>query len=88
MNCNICDKEIQTSKDMKKHLITHWYKRAVYKCKECEFVGERNLTMEVHVGKTHSENFKCGLCEYRTENLENLELTYLLVKFMNAENVM
>ena len=53
-NCHICDKEIQTSKDMKKTLdLTHSYKRAVYRC---EFVGERKLTNEHNTKGTIYDN--------------------------------
>ena len=30
--------------------------------------------MEVYLGKAHSENFECGLCESEMEDLETLEL--------------
>ena len=29
--------------------------------------------MEVHLGKYHSENFECGLCNLETNDLETLE---------------
>jgi hypothetical protein len=29
--------------------------------------------MKVHLGKHHSEKYKCGLCDLETASLENLE---------------
>ena len=34
---------------------------------ECDFLGKNEVTMEVHLGKLHSEKFECGC-------LENLEI--------------
>ena len=52
----------------------HSYIRAYYKCEDCEFEGENYETMEVHFGKTHSDNLECGLCEVQMDTLENLEM--------------
>ena len=71
--CHICDKVETSSKDLKSHLKTHSYKTVKYKCEDCEFVGTRKETMDVHSGKCHAENFECGLCEFPTNNLEDLE---------------
>ena len=30
--------------------------------------------MEVHIGKDHSENYECGLCEFEAKNFENLDI--------------
>ena len=30
--------------------------------------------MEVHIGKVHSENFECGMCEFIAESLDTLEM--------------
>ena len=32
------------------------------------------LTMEVHVGKMHSENFECGLCDNKFKDIEALNM--------------
>jgi hypothetical protein len=31
------------------------------------------MTMAVHVGKLHSENIVCGICDFVADNLDNLE---------------
>ena len=48
-------------------------KKAKYSCDECDFVGQSKVTMEVHIGKCHSEKFDCGLCDIETQSLQNLE---------------
>ena len=52
----------------------HSYKKAAYKCEDCEFIGESPYTMDVHIGKSHSENKECGICECNTKSLEDLEI--------------
>ena len=39
-------------------------------------LGDQKKYMEVHLGKYHSENFECGLCEHKEKSLENL-ITHL-----------
>ena len=38
---------------------------------------ESLLNLQVHIGKLHSGNFECGLCEYVGNTEENLETHYL-----------
>ena len=71
--CDLCDKTCKNSHEMKKHLITHSYKEANYKCSDCDFVSEHIISMEVHIGKCHSENYDCGICSFEAGSLENLE---------------
>ena len=59
---------------MKQHIKTHSYKKCEYKCEECDFCGTNKITMEVHLGKMHSENFECGLCDNVVKDFESLEL--------------
>jgi len=61
---NVCDKEVNSKQDMKIHMKTHSYIRPQYKCEECDFICERKINMEVHVGKSHDINFECGLCVF------------------------
>ena len=71
--CDLCEKTCKNSQEMKKHLLTHSYKEANYKCSDCDFVSEHLVSMEVHVGKYHSESYDCGLCSSEVGSLENLE---------------
>ena len=61
---------------MKKHLVTHSYKEIRYKCEECDFVGQNEVTMEVHFGKLHPAKFECGLCALEAGSLENIEIHF------------
>ena len=71
--CHLCEKQCENSSELKKHLLTHSYKKIKYKCEECEFAGKNEMTMEVHLGKNHSEKYECGLCDLEAGSLENLE---------------
>ena len=56
---------------MKKHMIKNSYKTISYKCEECDYCGENQETMAVHMGKEHSELF--GLCDLALKNIKALE---------------
>ena len=53
---------------------SHSYKLVKFRCAECDFVGENDLTMDVHVGRNHADDFECGLCENKFESVESLEI--------------
>ena len=72
--CHICDEKFDDAKEMKKHLLTHSYKKAKYVCDECDFVGKSEVTMAVHIGKKHTKTFDCGLCDLETKSIQNLEI--------------
>ena len=73
ITCELCDKELRDKKEMVKHQKNHSYKFVAYKCVKCDFLGEDEIGMEVHLGKEHGEKFVCGLCDYIAKSLENLE---------------
>ena len=62
---------------MKEHIRIHLYKNSTFKCEDCEYCSENFLTMEVHVGKDHIENIKCGLCDVRCATNEAADLEKL-----------
>ena len=72
--CELCDEELKTAIEMKKHMKRHSYKEARYKCDDCDFVGESELTMDVHIGKLHSEKYECGICDFQAKDQEKLEI--------------
>ena len=92
IQCDFCEKELKTENEFKLHMKTHSYKRAEYKCQDCEFCGENELTMEVHLGKQHSDKFECGLCGFVTNNLEHLDIhlftceIYICLKCREGDN--
>ena len=66
----------ENSSDLKKHIVTHSYKEIRCKCEECDLVRLDEGTMEVHLGKLHSEKFRCGLYDLEAGSLENLEIHF------------
>ena len=72
--CELCDENLENADKLRKHMKRHSYKKAKFKCEDCEFVGECEATMEVHIGKDHSVNFECGICDLVVNTLENLEI--------------
>ena len=53
---------------------THSYKKANYKCEECDFVGESQESMALHIGRKHCDLYECGLCEYEAKTSQDLEI--------------
>ena len=37
-------------------------------------LGESEYTMDVHIGKCHSEKFECGICDCKTKTIEDLDM--------------
>ena len=58
---------------MKMYMRLHSYKKVKYKCEECDFCCENEPSIEVHIGRAHSDNFECGLCEFGAGDVEKLE---------------
>ena len=54
-SCELCDYELESNKELKQHMKIHSYKKVDYKCEECYFCGTNCMSMEVHLGKAHSE---------------------------------
>ena len=52
----------------------HCYKRFTSKSEDCDFVGENEYNMEVHIGKHHSDNFEGGIFEYTSESVDNFDI--------------
>ena len=71
--CLISDTSVNAG-DMKRHMRSHSFKEAKFKCEDCDFVGQSRETMEVHIGKNHTDNFECGLCDLNFGNIGKLEI--------------
>ena len=54
-----CDQKINE----RAYMIYHSYKKANFKCVDCDFMVYSNCSMILHNGKHHTDNFECGLCE-------------------------
>ena len=77
--CDLCDFEVKCKGELKSHRLSYSYIDVKYKCADCEYVGENDESMHVHIGRAHSENFECDLC---SENLGKNILVH--VKCLNA----
>ena len=76
--CRNCDFETNSEKGLKQHTSKKHTKsedkgRTVF-CEYCKHAFNNNETLAVHIGKNHTDNFKCGLCERFFETKENLEV--------------
>ena len=71
-NCDLCESVLENESELKSHMKVHSYSEMKFKCEDCDFWGENELTMEVHTGKYHSEIIECGLCEFKATDLEIL----------------
>ena len=71
--CDLCEKQFGNAAEFKQHMKTHSYKEAKFKCEDCNFVGKSKETMEVHLGRSHTDLFECGLCEIDFKSSDNLE---------------
>ena len=76
-DCEFCDYDCRSKEDEEKHLRKHTFKKPLFKCDNCDLVVESLLNLQVHIGKQHSGNFECGLCDYAGNTLDNLETHYL-----------
>ena len=64
---------------------THSYKQIEYRCEECDFLGANPFTIEVHLGKSHSDKFEFGLCEYVAKDLEALDMHLFTCEIYQCE---
>ena len=72
--CDLCDKQFESSNDMKSHLLIHSYKKARYKCTDFDSVGQDVVSIEVHIRRINSDKYEFGLCNFEAWSLENLEM--------------
>ena len=86
IDCELCDASLENEKDMKEHLKYHKYKKATFKCEDCDYWCENFLTMEVHVGKFHSETLECGMCSWEAKDIESLNLHIATCEIYTCED--
>ena len=55
-------------------------------CAGCIYIGESELTMDIHVGIFHSDDFECGVCDVIFENQENLETNLKTCEIFRCRN--
>ena len=44
------------------------------KCLDCDFHAYNDISIQVHQGKCHEDGFECGLCDFKADSLEALDL--------------
>ena len=79
--CDLCEKVFDSVIEGKIHRKTHSFKSR-YKalegeeqvCDNCDFSCKCIYTMEVHIGKCFSDNFECGFCDKKFNDIDTLEL--------------
>ena len=71
--CDFCDRNCFDKKHMKEHLAEHSFRNLKFKCEDCDFLAEDNLSLEVHAGKAHSGNFECALCGFTGKDISDLD---------------
>ena len=75
-NCHICEYEWKNCKEIRIHMDIHALEITIFgdfQCKDCRFIGDSIETMEVHIGKCLPDELFNGLCEWKSDNLENLK---------------
>ena len=68
-----CKERFETLNEIKRQLKSHTYREANYECLYCDFVSKHTLTMEVHMGKLHTDKMEYGICEIESKDIEALE---------------
>ena len=84
--CDICEDELTSQNEMKKHMKQHSYIIAKFKCEDCDFVGENGESMNVHIGRTHSELYECGLCDMEFDSSEKIEIHLFTCETFHCED--
>ena len=72
--CTLCDHQMKTKLEMKRHMKPHTYKGVDLKCEECDFLGINETTMKVHFRREHSDIMECGLCDFLAKDLVDLNI--------------
>ena len=80
-DCDLCDKTFETEIERNIHRKTHSFKSRFVNtkweeqvCENCGFECKSIYTMEIHIGKCNSNNYECGLCDEKFDDLTTLEL--------------
>ena len=75
VECDFCDFNAKSESDMKFHLKNvHTATDSNYKCLDCDFCAYNEISIQVHQGRSHGDEFECGLCDFQADSLETLNL--------------
>ena len=70
--CDLWDNQFEKSYEMKRHMLTHTCIEFHFNCEDCKYGGQNKGSMEVHIGRNHSDKFECGLCYFEAESKQVL----------------
>jgi hypothetical protein len=72
--CSLCGKSFGNVRELNRHMITNSDKYTIlFKCEECEFRCKSQETLDIHIGKSHDDEYNCGLFDLKLKNIEELE---------------
>ena len=72
---DFCELSVKSESEMRFHLKNvHTATDSNFKCLDCDFCAYNEISIQVHQGKCHEDGFECGLCDFKAESLESLDL--------------
>ena len=71
--CDFCDRQCSKKENLEEHLKEHTYVALKFKCEDCDFLANDELSLEVHAERKHTGNFECPLCAYKSNSEESLD---------------
>ena len=64
---------LNDKKQLKKHMRTHSFNYATFKCALCEFIGGEQIEMEIHDARVQGDKNECALCGFEGKDLETID---------------
>ena len=75
VECDFCEFNAKSESEMKFHLKnSHTATDSNVKCLDCDFCAYNEISIQVHQGRQHEDGFTCGLCDFKADSLEMLNL--------------
>ena len=75
VECDFCDFSAKSESEMRFHLKNvHTATDSNVKCLDCDFCAYNEISIQVHRGRQHEDGFECGLCDFRADSLETLNV--------------
>ena len=83
--CEFCEVRCYNKSNLEDHLKEHTYIELKYKCENCDFLANDNLSLDVHVERQLSGNFKCAICDFTAKNEDHLNTHLHTCAFFTCE---
>ena len=75
VECDFCEFDAKSESEMRFHLKNvHTVTDSNFKCLYCDFCAFNEISIQVHQGRQHEDGFECGLCDFKADSLETLNL--------------